>query len=59
MGYNWEGDLILRDSAVEKKRYVIGRRQPITTYIREWISFEDNVIMKEILSELRNKHGLP
>jgi hypothetical protein len=59
MGYNWEGDLILQDSAIERKRYVIGRRQPITTDIREWISFEDNVIMKEILRELRNEHGLP
>jgi hypothetical protein len=59
MGYNWEGDLILQDSAVERKRYVIGRRQPITTDIREWISFEDNVVMKEILGELKDEHGLP
>jgi hypothetical protein len=59
MAYNWEGDLILQDSAVDNKRYVIGRRQPITTDIREWISFGDNIIMKEVLSELRGKHGLP
>jgi hypothetical protein len=59
MRYNWEGDLILQDSAIEKKRYVIGRKQPITTDIREWISFEENIIMKEILGELREKHRLP
>lgn len=59
MGYNWEGDRILIDSGIEKKRYVIGRRQPITTDIREWISFQDNIIMKEILSELRAERGLP
>ena len=59
MAYNWEGDLILQDCAIEKKRYVIGSRQPITTDIREWISFGDNIIMKEILSELREMHGLP
>jgi hypothetical protein len=59
MAYNWEGDLILQDCAIEKKRYVIATRQPITTDIREWISFEDNIIMKEILAELRDRHGLP
>lgn len=59
MGYNWEGDVILRDTAIEKKRYVIGRREPITTDIREWVLFSDNIIMKHILAELREKHDLP
>jgi Transglutaminase-like superfamily len=59
MSYNWEGDVILQDTAIGKKRYVIGRKQPITTDIREWISFQDNIIMKEILACLREKHGLP
>jgi len=59
MGYNWEGDVILQDTAIEKKRYVIGRKQPITTDIREWISFQDNIIMKEVLTELTESHGLP
>ena len=59
MAHNWEGDLILQDCAVEKKRYVIGRRQPITTDIREWISCEDNAIIKEIRATLREKYGLP
>lgn len=59
MGYNWGGDLILQDSAIEGKRYVIGRRQSITTDIREWICFGDNIIMKEVLSDLRKRHGLP
>ncbi len=59
MAYNWEGDLILQNCAIEKKRYVIASRQPITTDIREWISFGDNIIIKEILAELRAKHGLP
>ncbi|MDA8082763.1 MAG: transglutaminase-like domain-containing protein [Nitrospiraceae bacterium] len=59
MRYNWEGDRILIDSGIEKKRYVIGRRQPITTDIREWITFQDNIIMKDILSALRAEHGLP
>lgn len=59
MRYNWDGDLIVHDSAVEKKRYVIGLKQPITTDIREWISFGDNIIMKEILSRLRENYHLP
>ena len=59
MGYNWEGDVILQDTAIEKKRYVIGRKEPITTDIREWLSFSDNIIMKKILAELRERHGLP
>lgn len=59
MGYNWEGDVILHDTAIEKKRYVIGRKDPITADIREWISSRDNIIMKHILSGLREEHGLP
>lgn len=59
MAYNWEGDLILQDCAIDKKRYIIGSRRPIATDIREWISFEDNAIIKEILAGLREKHGLP
>ncbi|MDA8242143.1 MAG: hypothetical protein M0Z67_17465 [Nitrospiraceae bacterium] len=59
MAYNWEGDLILQDCAIDKKRYIIGSRRPITTDLREWISFGDNIIMKEILSDLREKRGLP
>lgn len=59
MNYNWEGDVILQDTAIEKKRYVIGRQQSITTDIREWVSFSDNIIMKRILAELRGRHGLP
>ncbi|MBA4373971.1 MAG: hypothetical protein C0402_14065 [Thermodesulfovibrio sp.] len=59
MGYNWDGDLILHDSAIEKKRYIIGLKQPLRTDIREWISFADNIIMKEALGRLRNKYHLP
>jgi len=60
MPYNWEGDLILQDTIIEKKRFVIGsQNKPIRTDIREWISFEDNNIMKGILKELMNKKALP
>ena len=60
MYYNWEGDLILQDTVIEKKRFVIGsQNKPISTDIREWISFEDNNIMKGILRELVSKKGLP
>lgn len=60
MLYNWEGDLILQNTIIENKRFVIGSlNKQIKTDIREWISFEDNNIMKEILKELINKNGLP
>ncbi len=60
MPYNWEGDLILQDTVIDKKRYVIGNQtKPIKTDIREWISFEDNSVMKEILHELVKQKGLP
>ncbi|MEW6003670.1 MAG: hypothetical protein AB1638_13635 [Nitrospirota bacterium] len=53
MSYSWEGDLILQDTVIEKKRFFIGsQNKPIKTDIREWISFEDNNIMKGILREL-------
>lgn len=51
--------MILRDTTIEKKRYVIGRKEPITTDIREWLSFTNNIIMKEILTQLRGKGSLP
>jgi hypothetical protein len=60
MPYNWEGGLILQDTVIEKRRYVIGsRNKPIKTDIREWISFEDNNIMKGILSDLVKNKNLP
>ncbi len=59
MKFNWEGDRILQDTAIEKKRYIIGEKKSITTDIREWISFEDNIIMKDILKELKENHKLP
>ena len=59
MGFNWEGDRILQDTAIEKKQFIIGEKKSITTDIREWISFEDNIIMKEILKELKENHKLP
>jgi predicted transglutaminase-like cysteine proteinase len=57
--YNWEGDRILQDTAIERKRYVIGERRSITTDIREWISFRDNIIMKGVLRDLKAHRGLP
>jgi hypothetical protein len=60
MPYNWEGDLILQNTVIEKKRYVIGSlNRQIRTDIREWISFEDNIVMKEILKSLVKDGGLP
>lgn len=60
MPYTWEGDLILQDTVIEKKRYVIGSpSKPVKTDIREWISFEDNNIMKGILRDLIIHKGLP
>jgi len=59
MAYNWEGDRIVQDTAIDRKRYVIGDRRPITTDIREWISFGDNIVMKNILKKLKDRHGLP
>ncbi len=59
MTYNWEGDRILQDTAIQDKRFVIGERCSITTDIREWISFEDNIIMKEILKYLKEDHKPP
>jgi predicted transglutaminase-like cysteine proteinase len=60
MPYNWEGDLILQNTIMENKRFVIGSEdKQIKTDIREWISFEDNNVMKEILRKLSNEKGLP
>ena len=57
--YNWEGDRILQDTGIEHKRYVIGERRSITTDIREWISFQDNIIMKKVIRDLKTHRGLP
>jgi hypothetical protein len=60
MPYNWEGDMILQNTIIEDKRFVIGdETRQIRTDIREWISFEDNNIMKGILKDLAKDKGLP
>jgi predicted transglutaminase-like cysteine proteinase len=60
MSYNWEGDMILHNTLIEKKRYVIGTAgTPIKADIREWISFEDNIVMKEVINQLIVEKKLP
>lgn len=59
MNYNWDGDVIIQESAVEKKRYVIGSGKPVTTDIREFVSPADDVVIKEILKQLAEKKNLP
>lgn len=59
MNYNWDGDIIIHNSAVKKKRYVIGSERPVTTDIREFVSPADDVIIKGILGELSRKKKLP
>jgi hypothetical protein len=59
VSYNWDGDIIVQDCAVEKKRYVIGSRKPITTDIREFVSSADDAIIKGILAQLASKPGRP
>ncbi len=60
LSYRWEGDLIIQDTITEDKRFVIGSPDTqIKTDIREWISFEDNNILKGIVRRLVNEKGLP
>jgi hypothetical protein len=59
MIYNWDGDIIVQESIVEKKRYVIGSQRPITTDIREFVSPADDVVIKGILGDLAVGNGLP
>lgn len=59
MNYNWDGDIIIQDSAVKRKRYVIGSKKPITTDIREFVSPADDVIIKKILGTLSSRKKLP
>jgi hypothetical protein len=58
--YRWEGDLILQDTVIERKRFVMGSpRKPVRTDLREWLSFADNRVMREILDSLHGREGLP
>jgi hypothetical protein len=60
VSYHWEGDLIIQNTVMKNKRFVIGSlNKPIDTDIREWISFEDNNIMKKILRDLEDRKKLP
>lgn len=59
MHYNWDGDVIIQNSAVEKKRYVLRSKTPITTDIREFVSPADDVVIKGILAGLVVDKGLP
>lgn len=60
MTFNWEGDLIIQNTSINRKRFVLGsKNKPIKTDIREWISFEDNNITKGIIQKLAKVKGLP
>ncbi|MHB8883078.1 MAG: transglutaminase-like domain-containing protein [Thermodesulfovibrionales bacterium] len=59
-GFSWEGDLIIQDTRIRHKRFVIGAPQKqISMDIRAWISFDDDIVMKEILKKLRDQEALP
>jgi hypothetical protein len=60
MGFKWEGDLIIQDTEIRYKRFVIGNpKKQISADIRAWISFDDDIVMKEILKNLRDTEALP
>jgi hypothetical protein len=59
MNYNWDGDVIIQESAIDEKRYVIGCKKPITTDIREFVSPADDAVIKRILDELVKRKKLP
>jgi hypothetical protein len=60
MPHHWEGDYIIQNTEIKKKRYVMGSPdRQITTDIREWISDADNTVMKDILKKLVDEAGLP
>lgn len=59
MSYNWDGDCIVHESAIENKRYVPGSRKAIASDIREFVSPADDVIIKDILKTLIKNNGLP
>jgi len=60
MPHHWEGDYIIQNTEIKKKRYVMGSPNlQITTDIREWISDADNTVMKDILKKLVDEAGLP
>lgn len=60
MPYNWDGDLILQDTKMEDKRFVIRHEdRAVSADVREWMSFEDNIIMKDIIRDLQKKAKLP
>jgi predicted transglutaminase-like cysteine proteinase len=52
--------LILHETEIKGKRYVIGSvNKQISTDIREWISFTDDIIMKQTLKALTEENLLP
>ena len=59
MTFNWDGDVILQQCAVERKRYVVRCKKPIKTDIREFVSPADDVVIKETLNLLAEKMSLP
>jgi len=57
MQYNWEGDVIIRDTIVPNKRAVIGYKDIyIPTDIRQWVAPEESEVIKETLKSIE---GLP
>lgn len=59
MKFNWDGDCIIHGCAIERKRFVLGSNEAITTDVREFVSPADDVVIKNVLKELAAKHKLP
>jgi len=56
VGYNWAGDVIVRDTIMKDKRAVLGNPGLfISTDIREWLSSTESEVIQRALQEI----GLP
>ena len=57
MLFHWDGDLIIRETILPNKRYVIGSPQtPVATDIREYFSYADD---KVVLAAIATINGMP
>lgn len=59
MNYNWEGDCIIHECSIDNKRFVLKSKKSITTDIREFVSPQDDVIIKDIIKKLVKEKNLP
>ncbi len=53
--WNWEGDIIINDTKIERARKVLDTKRYYTLDIREFLASRENIVIRKELQQIENK----